>query len=105
VNFDSGVILVRGKAVGITGTVEIVRSFSYKLNAEMYGGNRFESRDFFCSQKAQCDASDAEEIAELLHEFCKHVVLEDVRSYIRSIRERKEALDDRSATGKNFDRT
>lgn len=73
-------------AIAITGTVEIVRSFSYKLNT----GN-YESRDFFCSQKAQCDAAQAEEIAELLHLFCKHVVLRDVGRYIREIeKQRKE---------------
>jgi hypothetical protein len=71
--------------VTVSGQVEIVRSFSFKLNAELYGGNRFESRDFFCSQKASCDVAEADEIAILLHAFCKRVVLRDVRDYTRFV--------------------
>jgi hypothetical protein len=55
---------------------EIVRSFSYKLNA----GN-YESRDFFCSQKAECKLEDAERISEVLHEFCKRQVMNAVKAY------------------------
>lgn len=56
--------------------VEIARSFSFKLNM----GN-YESRDFFCSQKAECDAEDAEATSEKLYEFCKSQVLKAVREY------------------------
>ena len=57
--------------------VEIARSFSYKLNC----GN-YESRDFFCSQKAECKASDAGATSEALHQFCKSQVLASVREYM-----------------------
>lgn len=56
--------------------VEIARSFSFKLNM----GN-YESRDFFCSQKAECKAEDAAQTSEALHKFCKEQVLKSVASY------------------------
>lgn len=56
--------------------VEIVRSFSYKLNC----GN-YESRDFFCSQKAECPIDQAEATSEALYEFCKKQVMKSVISY------------------------
>lgn len=56
--------------------VEIARSFSFKLNM----GN-YESRDFFCSQKAECALEDAENVADALHAFCKSQVLKAVNDY------------------------
>jgi len=56
--------------------VEIARSFSFKLNM----GN-YESRDFFCSQKAECALEDAEKVADALHAFCKSQVLKSVNDY------------------------
>lgn len=56
--------------------VEIARSFSFRLNV----GN-FESRDFFCSQKAECTPDEVDQVSEQLHEFCKRQVLKSVRSY------------------------
>ena len=64
--------------VGPTGIrVEVARSFSYKLNV----GN-YESRDFFCSQKAECNAEDAEMTSQALHTFCRREVLRDVNTYL-----------------------
>lgn len=62
--------------------VEIARSFSYKLNA----GN-YESRDFFCSQKAECSFSDSERISEALYTFCKEQVMRAVNQYRREQQE------------------
>ena len=56
--------------------VEVARSFSYKLNA----GN-YESRDFFCSQKAECNAEDAEAVSERIHKFCREQVMKSVQQY------------------------
>ena len=56
--------------------IEIARSFSYKLNC----GN-YESRDFFCSQKAECAVKDAEKTSEALYEFCKNEVLKSVNQF------------------------
>lgn len=55
---------------------EIARSFSYKLNM----GN-YESRDFFCSQKAECLERNAEDTSERLYQFCKSQVMKAVREY------------------------
>ena len=63
------------EALGET-SVEIARSFSFKLNV----GN-YESRDFFCSQKAECKVKDAEQISEALYEFCKGEVINSVNAY------------------------
>lgn len=56
--------------------VEIVRSFSYKLNV----GN-YESRDFFCSQKIECPESEAEEASKRLYEFCRKEVMLSVSQF------------------------
>jgi len=70
--------------------VEIVRSFSYKLNVAAYGGPQYESRDFFCSEKAECSIQDADEVSFALYQFCKHQVLQSVKEYIADMsRQRK----------------
>ncbi len=56
--------------------IEIARSFSFKLNM----GN-YESRDFFCSQKAECRMDEADRVADQLHAFCKTQVLKSVNEY------------------------
>jgi hypothetical protein len=66
-----------GRQMPAETRVEIVRSFSYKLNC----GN-YESRDFFCSQKAECAAEDAAHVSEMLYQFCKSQVLASVREYL-----------------------
>lgn len=57
-------------------TIEIARSFSFKLNA----GN-FESRDFFCSAKKECKESEAEATSEALYEFSKGEVVKSVNRW------------------------
>jgi hypothetical protein len=66
--------------VPIDDKVEIARSFSYKLNV----GN-YESRDFFCSQKATCSFADAETISQQLLAFCQQQVRNDVAEYKRAM--------------------
>lgn len=61
-------------------TVEVVRSFSFKLNL----GN-YQSADFFCSQKAACHADMAEEVSRDLYEFC----VDQVQSAIKDFQERQ----------------
>jgi len=69
---------ILSKPVRITGRVEIARSYSYKLNC----GN-YESRDFFCSEKAECLPEEAEKVSELLYSFCKRQVLKAVEEHQR----------------------
>lgn len=59
--------------------VEIARSFSYKLNA---GAGTYESRDFFCSEKAECAIEDQLEVSAALFAFCRQQVLLSVKQYI-----------------------
>lgn len=54
-------------------TVEVARSYTYKLNT----GN-YETRDFFCSQKAECRPEDADLVSEKLYDFCKRQVMKAV---------------------------
>ena len=65
---------------------EITRSFSYKLNV----GN-YESRDFFCSQKAECSIEDAPDISDRLYQFCKSQVMRAVDDYmaVQAIRDKR----------------
>lgn len=65
----------------LEGRTTITRSFSYKLNTELIGGPRFESRDFFCCQSSECAIEDAAEVSSALHAFCKSQVLQAVREY------------------------
>lgn len=66
-------LLLNGKQPSIK-RVEVARAYSYKLNA----GN-YESRDFFCSQKAECDLDEAEAVGKTLHSFCRAQVMASVQ--------------------------
>ena len=57
--------------------VEIARSFAYKLNVP----GKYESRDFFCSQKAECYEDEAEKVSEKLYEFVRNEVMKSVADY------------------------
>ena len=70
----------------ITGKTEIQRSFEYLLNV----GN-YESRRFFCSQKAECRPEDAEAVSEKLYQFCKSQVMKAVSDYMAVDRARQSA--------------
>jgi hypothetical protein len=86
---EQGVSLKRSKTVkGIRRDrrVEVVRSFSYKLNV----GN-YESRDFFCSQKTECSMEEASDVGILLYTFCKTQVLHAVKEYWNELNGQREA--------------
>jgi hypothetical protein len=57
--------------------VDVTRSYTYKANIP----GVFESRDFFCAQKAQCRDEDAEATSRRLIAFCKAEVMRDVREW------------------------
>jgi len=79
-------ILIKGSAPKIGGRVEVARSFSFKLNL----GN-YQSADFFCSEKAECAAEDAEATSEALYAFCRKQVMKSV-SDLQIETARKEAM-------------
>ena len=57
--------------------VEICRSFAYKLNVP----GKYESRDFFASQKVECYEEEAEKKSEQLYEFVRNEVMKSVATY------------------------
>lgn len=63
---------------------------------------KYENRDFFCSQKAECLEKDAEKVSEKLYEFCKEEVIKSVNKYLKELKmaEKKEPI--RFNNGKNF---
>lgn len=65
--------------------IGITRSFSFKLNL----GN-YESADFFCSQRAECDPAMADEVSRDLDQFCQDEVAEAIKEF-KTRRARKEA--------------
>lgn len=65
--------------------VEIVRSVSFKLNL----GN-YQSMDFFCSQKAQCDPDQVDEVSTSLYDWCYEQVMDSVRD-VKAAQAKKEA--------------
>lgn len=70
--------------------VEVVRSFSFKLNC----GN-YQTADFFCSQKAEVPEEEAEETSKQLHQFCKAEVMKSVNKYITEKREEQKKMKER----------
>ncbi len=78
-------MVLRGRPK-ISGRVEIARSFSYKLNV-----GSFESRDFFCSQKAECEPEDSAAVSEALYQFCKSQVMRAVDQYTKEQSMRRSA--------------
>ena len=56
--------------------IEIVRSFSFKLNV----GN-FESRDFFCSRKCECEEGEADKKSAELAMWCEKEIMKSVSAY------------------------
>lgn len=60
-------------------TIEICRSFAYKLNLTKFGRD-YESADFFCSRKMTCVKESAPVVSEAIFEEC----VEDIKSGIAS---------------------
>lgn len=63
-------------------TVEVCRSFSYKLNLQNHGGQAYESADFFASRKISCNAEDASWVSQQIFEEC----VEEVRASVAAFK-------------------
>ena len=63
-------------------TVEVCRSFAYKLNLANHGGPAYESADFFASRKMACAAADAEWVSNQIFEECVAEVRSAVDAFI-----------------------
>lgn len=80
-------LLISGPKPNPIVRVEIVRSFSYKLNCANHGGAQYESRDFFASQKAECAIEDSADVSAALFAFCRSEVIHSVKEYLREMAE------------------
>lgn len=67
-------------------TVEVVRSFAYKVNLQNHGGPAYESIDLFASQKVFCSEHEAEDASEAAYQFCRAEVLRSAREVIADLR-------------------
>lgn len=88
---SDGELIIRAPQTKPVLRVEIARSFSFKLNCANYGGNQYESQDFFCSEKAECAIDDADDVSEMLYQFCKSQVRLAVKDAIAELQKRRVA--------------
>lgn len=68
----------------LLGLVEVTGSFIWTLQAEHYGGRKFEKKEFFQSAKGQCYPGDFDEATAALQDSCEATVR---RSVVRAIEE------------------
>lgn len=74
-----------------TITIEVCRSFAYKLNLANVGGPQYESVDFFASRKMACAAEGAAWVSQQIYEECVAEVREATRLFIEDLRAKKGA--------------
>lgn len=68
----------------LVGLVEVTASCVWKIPADAYGGNRYESKEYFQAAKGQCYPGDFEEATASLQDMCETVVR---RSVVKAIAE------------------
>lgn len=76
---------ISGDADHPVRSIEIVRSFSFKLNLGDY-----QSADFFCSRKEQATMETVDEISTSIYEWCYEEVMDSVRE-VKAAQARKKA--------------
>lgn len=74
-----------------SGTIEICRSFAYKISLQNYGGNQYESADFFCSRKMACKVEVAAMVSESLFEDCLLEIQGSIRKFISDAQSKRAA--------------
>ena len=68
------------------GTVEVTRSFSYKM-----GQPNYSSVDFFCSVTDTCERKDVQMIGEGLASFCQQEVRKSMVQFIEAQKAKEKA--------------
>lgn len=58
----------------LLGLIEVTGSFVWTVQAENYGGNRFEKKELFQAAKGQCYPGDFEEATAALQDMCEATV-------------------------------
>lgn len=66
--------------------VEIRRSFSIRVNAELHGGAKYESAEFFQSMNTWSTQETAAAVSDVLHAACKRAVLKAANEHIQDLR-------------------
>ncbi len=69
-------------------TIEVCRSFAYKLNLANHGGPQYESADFFASRKLSCNAEEADAVSSMLFEECVQEIKTSVATFLTEMRSR-----------------
>jgi hypothetical protein len=92
-----GDIPIIGGASQPQPTIEVCRSFAYKLNLANHGGPQYESADFFASRKLMCAAADADWVSQQLFEECVAEVRASVKLFVDEMQARAKARRERTA--------
>jgi hypothetical protein len=82
-------IPIIGKRIQEQRTVEVCRSFAYKLNLANHGGPQYESADFFASRKLECSSEEVEAVSEELYEECLTEVRNAIASFLVEMKRKK----------------
>lgn len=69
--------------------VEVCRSFAFKASLQHYGGNQFESADFFASRKTTAGEEDVPWVSQQIFEECVTDVKESMQGFISAMRAKK----------------
>jgi|SRR5215471_1706569 len=72
-------------------TVEICRSYSYRLNLTNYGRS-YEHVDFFASRKVSCPRSSSAYVSEDIYEECKAEVRAAVKDWLEAFDQKRKAV-------------
>ncbi len=67
----------------IIGLVTTARSFTFKMIADLYGGPRYETQDFFCSKSAQHLPIDEEAVSATLYSLAKRDIIRSVNEAVQ----------------------
>ena len=84
-------IPIIGRSAEPEQTIEVCRSFSYKLNLANHGGAQYESADFFASRKIACAYEDRDWVSQQIFEEAVAEVREAVRLFIQDMQAKKGA--------------
>lgn len=70
-------------------TVEVCRSFAYKLNLQNHGGPAYESADFFASRKIECSIDAVAWVSQQIYEECVTEVRGAVAAFISEMQRKR----------------
>lgn len=78
-----------GNRAGADTTIEVCRSYSYRLNLTNYGRS-YEHVDFFASRKIACARSAAAWVSQEIYEECVSEVREAVKDWLEAFNRKRQ---------------